>query len=62
MHCEAVIGLELHIQLATRTKILDMAATDGLQVTGAHLEFPGFGYVDRTINNYDFVQAAYDYS
>lgn len=46
----------------TRTKILDMAATDRLQVTGAHLELPGFGYVDRTVNKYDFVQAAYDYS
>lgn len=47
---------------ATRTKILDMAATDGLQVTGAHLEFPGFGYVDHTANKYDFIQSAYDYS
>jgi glyoxylase-like metal-dependent hydrolase (beta-lactamase superfamily II) len=47
---------------ATRAKILDMAATDGVQVTGAHLEFPGFGYVDRTAARYDFVPAPYDYS
>lgn len=47
---------------ATRKKFLDMAATDGLQVTGAHLEFPAFGYVDRLAGNYRFAPAAYDYS
>lgn len=46
----------------TRAKMLDMAATDKVQVTGSHLEFPGFGYVDHTADHYDFVPAAYDYS
>jgi glyoxylase-like metal-dependent hydrolase (beta-lactamase superfamily II) len=47
---------------ATRARVLDMAATDALQVTGAHLEFPGFGYVDRTAGRFDFAASAHDYS
>lgn len=47
---------------ATRLRMLDMAVTDGLQVTGAHLEFPGFGYVDKTQSRFQFVPSAYDYS
>lgn len=48
---------------ATRARMLDMAATDGVQVTGAHLEFPGFGYVDRLAGgDYRFAPSAYDYS
>lgn len=47
---------------ATRAKVLDMAATDALQVTGAHLEFPGFGYVDRTAGRFDFVPSGHDYT
>ncbi len=47
---------------ATRAKMLDRAAADSLQVTGAHLEFPGFGYVDQLAGRYEFVPAAYDYS
>ncbi len=47
---------------ATRKRLLDMAAADGLQVTGAHLEFPGFGYVDKTTRGFEFVPSAYDYS
>ena len=46
----------------TRAKFLDMAATDGLQVTGSHLEFPSFGYVDRVGRAYRFAPAPYDYS
>lgn len=46
----------------SRKRVLDMAAADGLQVTGSHLEFPGFGYVDRSASGYGFVASAYDYS
>lgn len=46
---------------ASRRRVLDMAASDGLMVTGAHLEFPGFGYVDQTASGYRFAPAAYDY-
>lgn len=46
----------------TRAKMLDRAAVDGMQVTGAHLEFPGFGYVDPAAGRYEFVPSAFDYS
>jgi glyoxylase-like metal-dependent hydrolase (beta-lactamase superfamily II) len=39
----------------TRKKILDRASADRLQVTGMHLDFPGFGYVDKTVTGYSFV-------
>lgn len=32
---------------ATRAKVLDMAATDGFAVTGAHVPFPGFAHLHR---------------
>lgn len=48
--------------VATRSKMLDMAATDGLQVTGAHLEFPGFGHVDKAAGRYEFAPSPYDYT
>lgn len=47
---------------ATRAKMLDMAAADGMRVTGTHLELPSFGYVDRTSSGYQFVQAPFDYN
>jgi hypothetical protein len=31
--------------IATRQRIMDMAATDRLRITGMHLDFPGFGHV-----------------
>ncbi|WP_448785094.1 MBL fold metallo-hydrolase [Brucella intermedia] len=46
---------------ATRKKILDMVATDRVMVAGAHLDFPGFGYVDRAEQGYLFVSAPWDY-
>ncbi|MDH7788991.1 glyoxylase-like metal-dependent hydrolase (beta-lactamase superfamily II) [Ochrobactrum sp. 19YEA23] len=46
---------------ATRKRILDMVATDKLMVAGAHLDFPGFGYVDRAEQGYRFVSAPWDY-
>ncbi len=33
--------------VASRKRMLDMAATDRLLVAGMHLPFPGLGYVDR---------------
>jgi hypothetical protein len=37
---------------AARIKMLDMVAADGMMVAGAHLDFPGFGYVDRAREGY----------
>lgn len=40
--------------IATRRRVLDEAATDGIRVTGAHVPFPGFARIER-------VGAAYAY-
>ncbi len=45
----------------TRTNALDMAATDGLLVAGMHLDFPGFGYVEKAGEGYRFIPAPHDY-
>jgi glyoxylase-like metal-dependent hydrolase (beta-lactamase superfamily II) len=45
----------------TRTAALDMAATDGLMVAGMHLDFPGFGYVEKAGEGYRFIPAPHDY-
>jgi glyoxylase-like metal-dependent hydrolase (beta-lactamase superfamily II) len=41
--------------IATRQRIMDMAATDRLRVAGMHLDFPAFGHVARTGQGYTFV-------
>lgn len=45
----------------TRKAILDMAATDEIMVAGMHLDFPGFGFVERASGAYRFIGAPYDY-
>ncbi len=41
--------------IETRRRIMDMAATDRLRVTGMHLDFPGFGHVVRAGEAFAFV-------
>ncbi len=41
--------------IATRQRIMDMAATDRLRVAGMHLDFPAFGHVARAGEGYAFV-------
>jgi glyoxylase-like metal-dependent hydrolase (beta-lactamase superfamily II) len=41
--------------IASRRRIMDMAATDRLRVTGMHMDFPGFGHVVRAGGAYAFV-------
>ena len=41
--------------IATRQRIMDMAATDRLLVAGMHLDFPAFGHVARAGDGYAFV-------
>jgi glyoxylase-like metal-dependent hydrolase (beta-lactamase superfamily II) len=41
--------------IATRRRIMDMAATDRLRVAGMHLDFPSFGHVVRAGGAYAFV-------
>lgn len=48
--------------VATRRRLLDMAASDGLAVTGYHLPFPGVGHVMRTPDAYRFVPELWRWS
>jgi hypothetical protein len=45
----------------TRAKYLDMVAADKLAVMGAHLPFPGHGYVTKAGAAYAYEAAFFDY-
>ncbi len=45
--------------VATRKRILDMAATDGLFVAGFHMPFPGLGSVEKAAGGYRWVPHSY---
>ncbi len=45
--------------VATRKRILDMAAAEQLFVTGYHMPFPGIGTIDRTTDGYRWVPVSY---
>ncbi len=45
--------------VATRKRILDMAATDNLFVAGFHMPFPGLGFVERSGDGYRWVPVSY---
>ena len=45
--------------VATRKRILDMAATDKLLVAGYHMPFPGLGYVEKAGGAYRWVPVGY---
>lgn len=53
------VGMAFDVDLeqgrATRRRILDRVAADGLAIGGMHLEFPGFGHVVRNGAGYEFV-------
>ena len=53
---EAALVFDVDPQLAreTRARIFDRAAADRLCVAGAHLDFPGFGYIERRGTGYRF--------
>ena len=44
---------------ATRIRVLDMVANDGLLVAGHHMPFPSLGYVERSGGSYRWVPATY---
>jgi len=58
---------ELHLDVdddkekavATRKRILDMVATEGIPVAGFHMPFPGLGFVDRAGSAYRWVPHSY---
>jgi hypothetical protein len=45
--------------VATRNRVLDMVATDGLLVSGFHMPYPSLGYVERTQDSYRWTPASY---
>lgn len=45
--------------IATRKRVLDMVATDGLLVSGHHTPFPSIGYVERYGTSYRWTPASY---
>jgi len=46
---------------ASRRAVFDMAATDGLLVTGMHLHFPGFSRLVRDGDGYRLIPAAWEH-
>lgn len=45
--------------IATRKRVLAMAATDRLLVSGHHMPFPAVGYVERLGDSYRWIPATY---
>jgi glyoxylase-like metal-dependent hydrolase (beta-lactamase superfamily II) len=43
----------------TRRRLLDIAATDGLLVTGYHMPFPAIGYIERESTGYRWIPHGY---
>ena len=61
---EVTISFDVDPDIAreTRLRVLDMVATDRLRVAGAHLGFPGIGYLERAGGSYRLVGQPWQYS
>ena len=49
-----VFDVDPDVARATRQRTFDRVATDRLRVAGAHMDFPGFGYIVRKGTSYRF--------
>lgn len=47
--------------IATRQRLLDVAATDDMMVAGMHLDFPALGFVERHGSAYRYLAAPPDF-
>ncbi|MDA9865457.1 MBL fold metallo-hydrolase, partial [bacterium] len=58
---ESLVGFDddKDMAIASRKRVLDMVATDGLLVSGHHMPFPSVGYVERHEKSYRWVPASY---
>ncbi len=58
---ESLVGFDDNkdMAIASRKRVLDMVATDGLLVSGHHMPFPSIGYVERHGTSYRWVPASY---
>jgi glyoxylase-like metal-dependent hydrolase (beta-lactamase superfamily II) len=54
-HPEAALSYDLDKELAkqSRRRVLDMAASEGLMIAGAHVDAPGLGHVVRKGATFD---------
>jgi glyoxylase-like metal-dependent hydrolase (beta-lactamase superfamily II) len=50
-----VFDIDPELARATRARMFDRAAAEGLRVCGAHLDFPAFGHVVRDGGGYRFI-------
>jgi glyoxylase-like metal-dependent hydrolase (beta-lactamase superfamily II) len=48
--------------IASRKRILDMAATDRLPVAGFHMPFPSIGFIEKSGNTHRWVPASYQFN
>lgn len=46
--------------IATRRKVLEMAANERLLIAGMHVHYPGFAHIARSADGYTIVQEAWD--
>ncbi|MEM1074625.1 MAG: MBL fold metallo-hydrolase [Pseudomonadota bacterium] len=60
---EVTIGFDVDTEMAaaTRARVFDMASTDRLRIAGAHISFPGVGFVEAETEGYRFAPQAWQY-
>ena len=60
-HPDSPVGFDddKEAAIATRRRVLDMAATDRLLIAGHHMPYPSVGYVEKDGNAYRWTPAAY---
>lgn len=46
----------------TRARVMDMVATDRIEIAGSHVDFPSFGHVVREGDGYRFVKGRWDHA
>jgi glyoxylase-like metal-dependent hydrolase (beta-lactamase superfamily II) len=58
---ESTVGFDDDKEMAviSRKRVLDMAATDSLLVSGHHMPFPSVGYVERHGDSFRWTPASY---
>lgn len=57
-----VFDMDPEQTLATRRRMFDMAASDGLLLAGSHIDFPGLGRVRRDGDGYRYQPAPWPYT
>jgi glyoxylase-like metal-dependent hydrolase (beta-lactamase superfamily II) len=58
-HPDVPVIFDVNAQMATltRRRLLELAADEGIEVAGAHLPYPGFGFVVREAGHYRYEPA-----